>query len=51
MLAFCPKIDAKSTISQKCDMAKTVDFIRFFEGRFYDETVISCDTQKEGQKV
>ena len=57
MLAFCPKIDAKSrklaifTISQKCDIAKTLDFIGFFEGRFYDETVISCDTQKEGQKV
>lgn len=57
MLAFCPKIDAKSrklaffTISQKCDMAKTLDFIGFFEGRFPDETVISCDTQKEGQKV
>ena len=51
MLAFCPKIDAKSrklaffTISQKCDMAKTVDFIGFFEGRFYDETTISSDAK------
>lgn len=51
MLAFCPKIDAKSrklaffTISQKCDMAKTLDFIGFFEGRFPDETTISCDAK------
>ena len=40
MLAFCPKIDAKSrklaifTISQKCDMAKTVDFIGFLRVGF-----------------
>ena len=51
MTVFCPKINAKSrklafsTISQKCDMAKTVDFIEFFEGRFYDETTISSDAK------
>lgn len=49
MTVFCPKINAKSrklaffTISQKCDMAKTLDFIGFFEVLFPDETVISCD--------
>lgn len=54
MTVFCPKINAKSrklaifTISQKCDMAKNLDFIGFFEGRFPDETVISCDTKKRG---
>ena len=31
-------------------MAKTLDFIGFFEGRFSDETDISCDTQKEGSE-
>ena len=47
MTVFCPKINAKSrklaifTISQKCDMAKTVDFIGFFKGWFPDETTIS----------
>lgn len=25
---------------------KTLDFIGFFEGRFYDEITISCDTKK-----
>ena len=51
MTVFCPKINAKSrklafsTISQKCDMAKTGDFIGFFEGRFYDETTISSDAK------
>ena len=29
-------------------MAKNLDFIGFFEGRFPDETVISCDTKKRG---
>ncbi len=54
MLAFCPKINAKSrklaifTISQKCDIAKTLDFIGFFEGRFPDESMISSDTKKRG---
>lgn len=31
-------------------MVKTLDFIGFFEGRFPDETVISCDTKKEGSE-
>lgn len=31
-------------------MAKTVDFIGFFEGRFPDETTISSDTKKEGSE-
>ena len=56
MTVFCPKINAKSrklaifTISQKCDIAKTLDFIGFFEGGFYDETTISSDTKKEGSE-